>query len=85
MSKLAAYSDKTGRWALIEADALVTLAKLPDACVDAVITDPPYGIDFHRETWDGADIRRAAHTEDLSAAEALERWTRAWQRKLGGC
>jgi DNA modification methylase len=78
MSKLAAYSDKTGRWALIEADALVTLAKLPDACVDAVITDPPYGIDFHGEAWDGADIRRAARTEDLSAAEALERWTRAW-------
>jgi len=78
VSKLAAYSDRTERWALIEADALNALAKLPEACVDAVITDPPYGIGFHGEAWDGAAIRRAAHNEDFSASEALERWTREW-------
>jgi len=78
VSKLAAYSDKSSRWGLLEGDALITLAKLPDACVDAVITDPPYGIDFHSETWDGTDIRQAARTEDLSASEAFQRWTRDW-------
>lgn len=30
------------RWAVVEADALVVLATLPAACVDHVITDPPY-------------------------------------------
>ena len=33
--KLALYEDATQAWGLIEADALMLLAKLPDACVDA--------------------------------------------------
>jgi DNA modification methylase len=76
--KLSAYSDETERWALVEGDALITLAKLPEACVDAVITDPPYGLGIHGEAWDGADIRRAAGVEGRSTSEAPERWTQAW-------
>lgn len=30
------------RWCVIEGDALALLASLPEACADAVITDPPY-------------------------------------------
>jgi len=30
------------RWCVVEGDALALLASLPDACVDHVITDPPY-------------------------------------------
>ena len=57
---------------LIEAEALSTLAKLPDACVDAVVTDPPYGIAFGGKAWD-----RFASTE-LSGPAAFERWTQKW-------
>jgi site-specific DNA-methyltransferase (adenine-specific) len=78
--KLTVYSDDTEAWRLIEGDALLTLAKLPDACVDAIVCDPPYGIAFGGEAWDGKAIRRAVSIEGqrLSAAEAFERWTRVW-------
>ena len=80
---VALYEDTTERWGLIEADALLTLAKLPDACVDAIVTDPPYGIGFKNEAWDGSNIRRtisdgAGH---VGAMEAFERWTGIWARE----
>jgi DNA modification methylase len=77
-SKLTLYSDDTQAWGLIEADALLTLAKLPDACVDAVVTDPPYGIEI--AAWDGPAIRQAVRRkgERLSNGEAFERWTTRW-------
>lgn len=80
VSTVALYHDATERWRLIEADALLVLAKLPDACVDCLITDPPYGIGFKGEAWDGADIYRAAHKdgERLSDGEAFTRWTTLW-------
>jgi DNA modification methylase len=79
-TRLSLYEDTTHLWGLVEADALMLLAKLPDACVDAIVTDPPYGISFGDEAWDGKDIHRAvsAEGERLSAAEAFERWTRVW-------
>jgi DNA modification methylase len=79
-TKVALYQDATKAWGLIEADALLTLAKLPTDSVDAIVTDPPYGIAFAGEAWDGMAIRRAvsAAGERLSATEAFERWTRVW-------
>jgi DNA modification methylase len=79
-AKPALYQDDTQVWGLIEADALLTLAKLPDACVDAVVTDPPYGIAFRDESWDGTDIHQVATSrgELLSASEAFQRWTQVW-------
>jgi DNA modification methylase len=80
-SKVALYEDDTQTWGLVEADALLTLAKLPDASIDAIVTDPPYGIGFKGEAWDGKNIRHAASTSEeewMSAAEAFERWTRVW-------
>jgi DNA modification methylase len=79
-TKLALYEDDTMDWGLIEADALLTLAKLPDACIDSVICDPPYGIEITGEAWDGRAIRQAVRRdgEVLSTGEALERWTRVW-------
>jgi site-specific DNA-methyltransferase (adenine-specific) len=72
------YEDATQTWGLIQADALLLLARLPDHSIDAVITDPPYGIDFHGEAWDGRDIRRAAGTQAATASEALQCWTMVW-------
>jgi DNA modification methylase len=84
MSKLSLYRDHTDRWGLIEGDALMTLAKLPDACIDCVVTDPPYGIDFAGEAWDGANIRRATREghDRVSAPEAFERWSAVWGKEV---
>ena len=78
--KLTLYEDATRTWGLIEADALRLLAKLPENSIDAIITDPPYGIGFHGEAWDGVGIYDAARedTEPLSDGEAFTRWTRTW-------
>jgi DNA modification methylase len=83
-SNVALYEDDTQAWRLIEGDALKLLAKLPDACVDAVVTDPPYGIELRGEAWDGAAIRQAAgHEGDVRpTGEALERWTALWASEV---
>jgi site-specific DNA-methyltransferase (adenine-specific) len=72
--KLTLYEDATKRWGLIEADALTLLAKLPENSVDCVVTDPPYGIGFHGEAWDGAG-KAGRH---LSDSEAFAAWATAW-------
>lgn len=45
---------------LYHGDALDVLAELPDASVDAVVTDPPYGLEFMGREWDsfGGDSRQ---------------------------
>lgn len=37
-------------------DCIEALRAMPDNSVDAVVTDPPYGIRFMGKAWDGADI-----------------------------
>lgn len=75
---VAVYSDDTRAWGLVEGDALMVLVKLPDHSVDAIVTDPPYGIEFRGESWDGKDIQRAAGGERVTPNEAFQRWTSAW-------
>jgi DNA modification methylase len=70
-SKVALYQDASDAWRLIEADALTTLAKLPENSVDAVITDPPYAIALGGEAWDRFG----------GSGEAFERWTSQWARQ----
>jgi len=72
MRPLAVYEDDTLAWHLIEADALTTLAKLPTACIDAIVTDPPYGIGIMDQRWD------AIGSPGLESFEAFERWTQIW-------
>lgn len=78
--QLTFYQDATKRWGLIEADALDALRRLPCACVDSVVVDPPYGIGFHDEAWDGADIQRTANPtgESIGSGEVFERWSARW-------
>ena len=64
-AKPALYGDAV-RWGLVEADALRLLATLPDGCIDAIVTDPPYGIGFHHEAWDRQD------------RETFAGWTAVW-------
>ncbi len=37
---------------LYQGDCLEWMRQLPDACVDAIVTDPPYGLGFMGEGWD---------------------------------
>jgi site-specific DNA-methyltransferase (adenine-specific) len=73
------YGDQR-RWALVEADSLALLPQLPDASVDAVVTDPPYGLGFGKEAWDGKDIARrfSSRGEAQRASVAFERFTAVW-------
>ncbi len=73
-SKVAVYEDATQAWGLIEADTLTLLAKLPENSIDAIVTDPPYGIGFHGEAWDGA----GKAGQQLRDGDAFAAWTRTW-------
>ena len=41
---------------LCHGDCLDVLASLPDASVDSVVTDPPYGLDFMGKHWDTGSV-----------------------------
>jgi len=47
--------DGSARWAVVQGDCLDVLRDMPDGCVDAVVTDPPYG---HKNNDDGDLIHR---------------------------
>lgn len=66
------YGDRR-RWGLVRADALTLLRQLPDHCVDAVVTDPPYGIGFGGHAWDSGDLEDGA---------GFQRWTASWTSQL---
>lgn len=53
--------------ALIHGDCLDVMAGMDPESVDAIATDPPYGIRFMGKAWDGADI------EDLARKQASKR------------
>lgn len=58
-------------------DCLDILAKLPDASVDAVVTDPPYGLEFMGREWDGADgFRRSLSEADAGRGNVFGRTSR---------
>lgn len=72
-------------WTVITADTLTLLPDLPDNCIDAVVCDPPYGIDFQQAAWDGKAIRTAgaaAAGRPLTNGQAFEQWTGVWAREL---
>ena len=43
---------------IIQGDSLEELKKLPDNSVDAVVTDPPYGLGFMNKEWDSPKKHR---------------------------
>ena len=42
-------SSKVG---LLNSDCLDAMRKMPDNCIDAIVTDPPYGLSFMGKDWD---------------------------------
>jgi DNA modification methylase len=70
---------------LLEGDCLEVLGGLEPESVDAIVTDPPYGIGFQNERWDSAALQEAAARaghERLSPNQAFEAWCRIWSE---GC
>lgn len=63
--------------ALYRGDALDALAGLADGAVDAVVTDPPYGLEFMGKEWDGADgFRRSLNPADAGRDSVFGRTSR---------
>lgn len=54
-------------------DCLDVLHEIPDASIDAIITDPPYGLEFMGKDWDApwrpSSVGRGARVSDERAAE----------------
>jgi DNA modification methylase len=76
--KRSASSDEV---TLLEGDCFEVLAGIEAESVDAIITDPPYGIGFQSARWDSGAIRETAARagEDrLSPNQAFEVWARLW-------
>jgi DNA modification methylase len=57
------------RWRIIHDDCLKTLPKLQADSVDAIVTDPPYGLNFMGKDWDRPMAGNAWH--EAWAREAL--------------
>ena len=66
---------------LLEGDCLDVLGEMEAESVDAIVTDPPYGIGFKGRRWDSVAIREAAARaghDRLSPSEAFEIWSQIW-------
>ena len=61
------------RWLLLHADSLALLPELPADSVEAIITDPPYGIGFGGEAWDSGKLTDPA---------TFQGWTSAWAAEV---
>jgi DNA modification methylase len=56
-------------WRIIEGDCVETMRAMPEASVDAVVCDPPYGLEFMGKDWDafkpaGARFRSATSVDN---------------------
>lgn len=63
-------------------DAVELLPLLPEASIDALVTDPPYGLSFNGHSWDDASGFRESlphmDTSAMTAPEVFEAWCKAW-------
>ena len=58
------------RWTVLEGDCVEQMRAMPEASVDAICTDPPYGLGFMGKEWDTiGDTGRGARARVERAAE----------------
>jgi len=58
-------------------DCLDILPSLPEASIDSIVTDPPYGLEFMGKEWDGADgFRRSLNPADAGRDSVFGRTSR---------
>jgi site-specific DNA-methyltransferase (adenine-specific) len=85
----------TGRWCVQHSDSLLALRTLPDACVDMVVTDPPYSSggqfrgDRARPTAEKHVSTDASHVPDFEGdardQRSFELWTSLWCAEAWRC
>jgi site-specific DNA-methyltransferase (adenine-specific) len=62
---------------LFRGDCIEVMRTLPDNSVHAVVTDPPYGLEFMGKEWDGADgFRRSLNDADAGRDNVFGRASR---------
>jgi site-specific DNA-methyltransferase (adenine-specific) len=66
-----------GRWEVRREDCLLGLRELPDGSVDAVITDPPYGINFEGRAWDRPHVKPGERSRQ-SSGQRYQEWCEQW-------
>ncbi|OAN35078.1 hypothetical protein A4X17_11390 [Plantibacter sp. H53] len=72
--KIHKQNDEITLW---HGDCIEVMRTLPDNSVDAVVTDPPYGLEFMGKGWDGADgFRRSLNAADTGRDNAFGRTSR---------
>lgn len=73
---------------LIHGDCLIEMAKMPEKSVDAIICDPPYGLEFMGKDWDSFNSGRTRQENEVTAisrgpeaykaGKPFQQWTQAW-------
>lgn len=58
---------------VVHGDCIEQMRLLPDGSIDAVVTDPPYGLNFMGKAWDGAAIHNAAKQAPKDHTQTSER------------
>jgi len=62
---------------LYHGDCIEVMRSFPDSSVHAVVTDPPYGLEFMGRGWDGADgFRRSLNAADAGRENVFGRASR---------
>jgi site-specific DNA-methyltransferase (adenine-specific) len=69
---------------ILGGDSVAVLPRLTAGVADALVTDPPYGLEFNGHAWDGAaGFAESLPDVDLSTMtgpEVFEAWCAAWAR-----
>ena len=66
------------RWQVTHADCFDAIPKLQADSVDAVISDPPYGIGIAGMTWDRPTALNPEHSRRTSAGAAFQLFSTRW-------
>jgi DNA modification methylase len=80
-SATAAATSRHAARSVLEGDCVEVLSRMRAESVDAIVTDPPYGIGFQHERWDAQAIRESAARAGqsrLSPSEAYGAWCGSW-------
>ena len=70
------------RWCVVEGDCADVLRSLPDGGVDAVVSDPPYGVEWRGEAWDSEIPPPSILDDCLRVARGGVLWFGAAKRVL---
>jgi site-specific DNA-methyltransferase (adenine-specific) len=69
---------------ILAGDSVELLPRLHGELVDALVSDPPYGLEFNGNDWDGktgfAESLPGVDVAGMSDGEVFEEWCAAWAR-----